>query len=528
MGWELDWTLTPRAPFGAPLKQYYCIAGYGCPPIPAAIRLINGTWAYSVRAPAGFTAVSGGGTVTVDGAAVALNVTFELSPTHYLATFAAEGLPPVNEWRVLVFWLDNGSPCWSAVGHVSNDSSPPSGPLIDGLYGFSIDAPNQSLDVSPTPEAGSFVVDGANVTIDIQFVPGYEVWFSALNLPPDASWSISIDGGPPTTSNSSTILVPELNGTYAYSVAVSDPRFTAAPGSFLVGGRQLTVDVNLTEVEFSLAFSEIGIPPAALARAGWIVELGGVTQRSGIPTMGFVAPTGTYSILITGPSGFQSSVPPGTFTVASNSSAEVSFHRAPTVTLTFAAHGLVHQQPWCVRVNQEGWCTILSTLKYEGLPPGSYSYGALRPTVGQTISARIGSTTLPPVGNLTLSRSERVDLRFEYSVPVTFDESGLRGGNWSVTVHGVRLAGAAGTPLVVSLANGTYRITVHSVKGYVFATATTKIWVVGRPVSVLITFGPIARPSATMQHIAAAAPPAVIAARRTFAAEGVPGFVRRP
>ncbi|MFP3255905.1 MAG: GGIII-like transmembrane region-containing protein, partial [Thermoplasmata archaeon] len=90
-------------------------------------------------------------------------------------------------------------------------------PEPNGTYSYTIAAVNKSY--SPSPSSGTFIVNGANVNVAITFtLVTYSITFTENGLPSGTTWSVTL-GGITKTSNTTTIIFNEPNGTYNYSLS---------------------------------------------------------------------------------------------------------------------------------------------------------------------------------------------------------------------------------------------------------------------------------------------------------------------
>lgn len=255
----------------------------------------------------------------------------------------------------------------------------------------------------------------------------------------------------------------------------------------LVDGQAgLGVGVSL---DHAVTFTETGLP----AGKRWTVALNGTVESSTGPTIVFNETNGSYPYLIAGPAGHRVGGLPSTGTIDVTGgpvTVPLSFAKGPTYRLTFAEKGLARGQSWCAAV--EGWerCSTHRTDPFANLTPGSYAYSVVSPTGGQTITAKIGPSPVPIAGPLNLTHGTRLKFSFVYPYPLTFTESGLASGNWSVTVHGQTLSAPAGTPIAFELPNGSYSYRVGAELGYRHSGSPRTAHLAGAPASVAITFAP--------------------------------------
>jgi hypothetical protein len=263
----------------------------------------DGTYSYTVTAPAGNVASPASGSVTVDGSSV--NVPIALS-FPYTVTFTESGLPSGTSWS-------------ATLGGTQHSSSTSTITLSEtnGTYSFSIQPPTG---FKATPSSGTITVNGENVEQSVVFtsVPTYTVTFTASGLPTGGSWSVTL-GTTLHTTSTSTITFTESNGTYSFTVtAPSGYTATPASGSVKVNGSAVNQKVTLAKkpvTGYSVTFSETGL----ISGTKWCVTLSGSQKCSTGASIGFSEPDGSYSFSVGGVSGYTVNPGSGTVTVSNGS-----------------------------------------------------------------------------------------------------------------------------------------------------------------------------------------------------------------
>lgn len=281
---------------------------------------------------------------------------------------------------------------------------------------------------------------------------------------------------------------------YAAGLHYVEFTFVDSNGVYGTGTTILRYDVATDPVNFT----ETGLPAKTLAKDGWTVVLNGVLAWSSTATISLsVYSTGTYPLVVTGPSGYRTGAG-GTQTVTGPTDVAVTFAKGKSaaLTLTFRESGLPSTgrktvQSWCVALDGYAECSTTASLKFRTLAPTSYAFAVQSPLAGQNLTQKVGSTvTYGPDGEIALTRSATVHLTFAYRYAVTFTESGLTGGSWSVTVHGVTETKPYDDPIVFNETNGTYGYKVAGIAGYANSGVPSKVTVSGGPASVAVTFTP--------------------------------------
>ena len=304
----------------------------------------NSTYSYTLDTTLK-TYASASGTFAVDGANVSKSVTFSLRT--FTVSFQESGLPTGTEW-----WVD------LAAGPSSESSTPQ---LVlnesNGTFSYSLGTALTSY-ASPS---GSFVVDGANLSVDVAFsLQVFSVSFNEAGLPSGTSWSVTLNG----TGNASTgtaIGFSEPNGTYAYVLGtVSGYSPTLAAGNVTVSGASANVTVtfataNSTSNEFPVRFTESGLPSGTL----WSVYIAAAESTSEGTSISVLEANGTYAYTVGAVEGFVSIPASGVLTVAGAAvPVELTF-RAFTYTVMFTETGLPAGTNWSVTLNGFGSDYIL-------------------------------------------------------------------------------------------------------------------------------------------------------------------------
>lgn len=255
---------------------------------------------------------------------------------------------------------------------------------------------------------------------------------------------------------------------------------SAAHGLSIVG---LWISNSVTNV----TFSETGLKPGAR----WTAAVDGLSQSSSASSIVLRSPAAPVPYLLAGPRGYQVSglAPSGTLALTpGNRTVSFTFVKGPTLTFGFGEKGLRAGSTWCMMLGGLSRCSSTTSLKVGNLTAGTYPYAVASPTSGQQITAKIGKIVEPANGTYDLLKSTTLSLSFFYPYEVTFNESGLATGTWSVTVKGHTGTAAAGTAISFLLGNGTYAYKIGAVPGYESIGSPVKLLVAGAPATVSVTF----------------------------------------
>ncbi|MGB7124169.1 MAG: NHL repeat-containing protein [Thermoplasmata archaeon] len=122
----------------------------------ASTPSVNGTFNWTAIAPLGWAASPGAGSVTVNGAAT--NVSISFGPFAYPVTFTETGLPAGTTWSATIGSTTNSS---SGTFLILNEAN--------GSYAYSI---GPVSGYTPTPSSGRVTVAGAPGSVAVSFSPG--------------------------------------------------------------------------------------------------------------------------------------------------------------------------------------------------------------------------------------------------------------------------------------------------------------------------------------------------------------------
>jgi len=272
-----------------------------------------------------------------------------------------------------------------------------------------------------------YVTDSNSHNVSVVAI-AYGVEFNETGLATGASWSVTL-GDRTANSTGSSILFGELPATLNYTVAgPSGYRLLSATPSSPVTVSDAGILVNLTfarvsNATYALTFVETGLRSSCGGSTHWSVTVANTTETSTSNSIGFTEPNGTYSYIISGPSGYTvvSSVPVSPVTINGSAvTVQVTFSKGSSSsswTLTFSESGLRWGTTWCVTVG----ATICSTsghIRFTGLASGTYSF---------TVSPVAGYTAQPSAGTVTIA-GQNVEVRIQFSAQGGSHHCGGGGG----------------------------------------------------------------------------------------------------
>jgi len=425
----------------------------------------NGTYPFEVSA-AGFPASPSSGFVTVDGESVTELIHFVSPNATYNVSFLERGLASQVRWTVTFDNLTESSTGMTILY----------GGVLSGNYSFSVPA---VPDYVATPSSGSITVYGTDARQLIGFEERppamYPVTFTESGLTTGTHWSVAV-GNSTETSAQPTITFGLSNGTYAYRILPVAGYHASSGGTVSVHGSGLDLPVPFVLANYSINFVESGLAGGT----SWTIEVGSVSHTSTSSGIRFDEPNGTYPYSVLPVPGYTTAYS-GSFLV--NGAAvgvDVRF-ALQEYRIGFEEHGLAPGTNWSVDL---GGATRSSTgeIIVFSEPNGSYpsSFSAVPgyelSTPGSTVDVQGGDLTVPVTFVAITYR-------------LTFVESGLTAGSWTVSVDGQ--AQTASVPLSIGflVANGTHNYTVAHVAGFVTAEAGS-VSIVGADATVNISFQP--------------------------------------
>jgi hypothetical protein len=286
----------------------------------------NGTFNYTVSGPSSYTATPAAGSVTIAGQDKLVSVSFY--PTFSASvSFSETGLPSSTLWSVTLEAATRTSTTSEIQFQEYNGTYDFS---VQSVYGFTV-----------SPSSGSLVVNGGNVNVPVRFsARTYSVTFSESGVPIGSRWSVTL-GSVGNASSEGTISFTEPNGTYAFAITATNPRWqSVTPDGFVgVNGTDQVVDIVFLYA-FGVDVTESGLPTGT----EWYFNLSGTASLdpthqaqssahldpSGSMSQGLYhqsnssrtaamvlwLPNGTYSYVVSSDlPGFRASKPHGNLTV---------------------------------------------------------------------------------------------------------------------------------------------------------------------------------------------------------------------
>jgi YVTN family beta-propeller protein len=450
----------------------------------------NGTYAWSIVPVPGFTTRWSGSSV-LSGRDIVVNVTF--APFRFPVSFAETGLPAGTSWTVSLdgnattstgatvsFDVPNGTYVWSIVpipgfhanwtGSVTvlNSSRTVIVPFVLATYevefsevglaggtnwsvslaGVSRSTLGSSLGfVEPngsyayavvpipgwaaTPRVGTAMVDGGPVNVSISWLRvTYPVQYTEVGLPAGDGWWVNLTGSASVYSTSASLTLPAPNGSYVYTVAPADKSYRSTGGMVRVAGGPSAVNVQFTQVTYSIEFNESGLPRGG---SWWINISGGPSLQGSGSDLSATEMNGTYSYSI-GSGNKEYAAAGGTVAVEGRASVILIDFHLVLYAVSFSESGLPTDVLWAVTVNG---VTVdgAGTLSSSDLPNGSYSYEITAPT---------GFLAVPANGTVEVNGSAA-------TVSTSFQRVPVAASGGAVALEYGLIAAAAGAAVIATL-----------------------------------------------------------------------------
>ena len=418
--------------------------------------LANGTYPYSIGGVAGYhqaTLPYSGGQFVVFGGSFP-EPTLAFLPFVYAVTFTESGLPS----GVGTFWgVSINQSLYSSPAGVSIQLT-----LPNGTSAYTIaDVPGYHQ--TTMSYSGTLTVSGASLnepTLAFSSVT-YSVTFTESGLPSGTQWTVTLEGVP-QSSTSDTITFTEPNGTYSYAITPVSGHTVTGSGTVSVSGADAAVSIVFGAMAYAVTFQETGLPGGS-----WTVTINGirVTTSVGTPITSSL-PNGTYAYAIGDYAGYHQ------LTLGYSGTLVVSGAPLTEPTLMFL------QVTYAVTFKESGlpggsnWSVALDGILYSAAPGSSISAPLPNGTHTYVISDHGGyhQTTIGYSGTVMVAGVAVTEPTLQFTPTtfvVTFTQSGLPAGTgWSVNVAGTQYDSVAGTPITVSLMNGTYSYAIPDVPGY--------------------------------------------------------------
>ena len=390
----------------------------------------NGTFAFIVPDPSNggvlYSASSGYGNVTVNGANASVPVTFNVA-TVYGVSVSETGLPAGTTWSVDLSNDLTGSLTNSTTGGSIGFRLP------NGTYLYSV----TTSDTRYSAPGGSFQVNGTSATEPIVFrLVTYVVTFTETGLPGGTTWYVNVSGGPSLSGTTASLTTPLPNGSYPYTVAMAAKEYTAKGGTLQVNGGPVTKSVPFTLVTYTVTFVETGLPAGTM----WYANISGEPFLGGTGTSLTTAlPNGSYTYtLATTDKSYAAAA--GSFHVTGAPVPFAPKFHLVTYAVTFTETGLPKGTTWYVGLSGGSLSSSPTDTITFNESNGTYSFivtvvGHWAPSAA-TIPVAVAGAAVPKL------------VAYSYTYAIVFERpAGTPSGeSWSVSLSGSTLVATASGP----------------------------------------------------------------------------------
>ncbi len=357
----------------------------------------------------------------------------------YDLTFDESGLATGTQWTVKVAGVSQSS---TTDQITFTETAGTYSYTVEGIPGF-----------SPTPSSGSETISDASKTVDVTYsVTLYDVTFKPSGLTASHKWTVIMPSGKaPAAGGTTSIVFPEPNGTYAYTIdPPADYGASPAAGNVTVNGASVSVKITFTSTVWSVKFVGSGQPSGST----WSVELNTTWSSTTGSTITFSGVyNGYYPYLVSPPTGYFATPHAGTVTV--NGAAvtkDIAFAPIPW-NVTFVPTGPSNCTPWYVTVTGANSSAQTGSRYVAQHPDGTYTayFASRNPACSR------GAVPFT-VSNADLT----VDLPFSTTpYAATFNEIGLPGGtSWTIHFQRGGTYTTSGQTIVLEKPDGTYLYTI--------------------------------------------------------------------
>ncbi len=250
------------------------------------ITVQNGTYLYAEINQGNYYPEIPFGYLTVSGSNSKISVIFQSD--LYTVSFEESGLPTGQSWTLQVTNYLGVATDYTSTSTFSNVS------LENGAYNYQILVSDFYV---PTPSSGTVQVSGTAVVQHVSYkIYQYAQYFNETGLPDGSIWNITLISsyGQKYTLSSDTAsgTFNLVNASYTYSIVSANKSWkpSAYTGSFTVNGNTNSIDLSFSQIVFTIAFEESGLPSGT----SWSIVLNGERYASNTSFVNITMPNGTY------------------------------------------------------------------------------------------------------------------------------------------------------------------------------------------------------------------------------------------
>lgn len=326
-------------------------------------------------------------TFTVNGANLTEFVSF---PQSYTITFLEKNVPAGTTWSIAIF----NSSTQSEVDYIFTSSTENSISLENGSYYYNASYLMQIGSSFTLVRLGavSFVVNGSNLSLPVDFPLTYKIIFDARNLPVGLSWNLNafttthlISYTNSTNGTSMVAYLPNASYSYFGTSGISGPQFFESPVvEFNETGSSLQLNVVFPGI-YAIVFQQTGLP----AGISWNVTLSNSTfsfiynvNSTTSSIMIFYVENGTYNYAVDiSQKGWKSTPSTGSVNISGKGTSISITIKSIFATVTFEEVGLPANVDWSITFNGTLYKTSTTSVVI-AIPNGTYAYSVSTPIAG--------------------------------------------------------------------------------------------------------------------------------------------------
>ena len=313
----------------------------------------NGTYFFSVSAPAGYHSNVTDGNVSLQNQSILQMLAFSL--VLYDLSFEEFGLPVGQAWSVQV----GGTNLTSTSAKISIE-------MPNGTLGYRV-APIAGFHASLY--SGSLVIAGVSIVVSVNWTQvTYPAAFSEIGLPDGVTWGVTIVNETALSAPQPSLVTLLPNGTYAFTLdAVVGYRGTPSAGTLSINGAGENLSIQFVPETYVLTVAEDGLPSGV----PWGISLAGSNWTSHTSTLNLSLANGSWPWRLEPVPGFHGEPSGGTFTVHGTPQTVVIRFLTVTFPVLVTEQGLPQGTTWEVLVEGIAYPSHNTTLSLS-LPNGTY------------------------------------------------------------------------------------------------------------------------------------------------------------
>jgi len=351
----------------------------------------------------------------------------------------------------------------------------PNNPYKDVMFNVT----NMSENGVPDVFTGTFItqsgyqIGGSNdnlyISSDDPYQTGFFNWFNSSNIITNVSWFNSLysheyaygyigHGTPAFTPYSAYFgYFGRENGIIPYNSDILSLAYFSGVNPTVSNISYSVINNNPQIKTYNITFQESGL----ISGTVWSLIFNSNSYSSNSSKIIIKAYNGTYSFSINSIGYYQSSPSSGSITINGNNVYEnITFTKVISYQITFIENGLTLGITWEVTLNSIMKSSSSSSIVFNGLQNGTYSYSISVLNKWYSYSPKSGILTINGV-NITQ------DIQFNELFSITFIAEGLSSNTvWSLTLNSSTYSSNLNDIIIPYLSVGFYSFYINNVSGY--------------------------------------------------------------